>query len=140
MTRIEGFFVNNRHCYIIEVKDSFGDSTETKEECLNDWNKQFKSLINPNVVYIENSNGKVKCSIEPLINSSLIQYEWLKNGVVSNDKNNEIFFDKINSSQVQGNYICQIKINNGQILTSQTFNLSVYSSIISLMTLYLYKK
>jgi hypothetical protein len=92
----------------------------------------IKSSIKTSPVYIENSNGILKCFTDPLVNSSLIQYEWLKNDSVLNEKNNDIYFNKINSTQVEGNYTCRIIFNNGQVLSSQKV-LTVYSSNIFLL-------
>jgi len=59
--------------------------------------------------------------------SSVIQnYNWYQNGVKKEDEGQYLVFKGINHEQDNGTYNCIIILKNGQIIESESFNLTVY--------------
>jgi hypothetical protein len=59
--------------------------------------------------------------------SSVIErYEWYQNGVKKEGEGQYLFFEGINQEQDNGIYKCSIILKNGQIIESESFNLTVY--------------
>lgn len=65
----------------------------------------IKLKIKGNPVYIEKSNGTLKCFIEPFINTNLFEYRWLKNGEFYENNKIELNFHNLPLQALNGNYI-----------------------------------
>jgi hypothetical protein len=59
--------------------------------------------------------------------SSVIErYEWYQNGVKIEEEGKYLVFYGIDQQQDSGIYKCNMTLNNGRIIESESFNLTVY--------------
>ena len=69
---------------------------------------------------------KVDGKILENANSVIEKYEWYRNGLKIEEEGKYLLFYGIDQQQHSGIYKCNIILKNGQIIESESFNLTVY--------------